>query len=194
MVSDGELGGDDSPDVMSSSAPVSKSPALTKKKQQPTYKGSSSPRFPRVGLERCPLLLLKVCCQVHRSQERVIQRRVTELGPGRAPRATHLFPLAHSFYRCLCDTPTQRCRSCCLYVLKGPHLSGSWFDICDFVPQYFPNLQGLPKTHAQSRHFDVLPQSHDVILYSLESRRAKGGMGDEFMSWVKWSSVRFSRL
>ncbi|XP_075806609.1 synaptojanin-2 isoform X10 [Microtus pennsylvanicus] len=38
VVSDGELGGDDSPDVMSSSAPVSKSPALTKKKQQPTYK------------------------------------------------------------------------------------------------------------------------------------------------------------
>lgn len=58
--------------------------------------------------------------------------------------------------------------------------------------QYFSNLQGLPERHAQSRHFDVFLQSHDVILYSLESRRAKGGMGDEFIFWVKWSSVRFS--
>lgn len=38
VVSDGELGGDDSSEAMSSSAPVSKSPALTKKKQHPTYK------------------------------------------------------------------------------------------------------------------------------------------------------------
>lgn len=67
------------------------------------------------------------------------------------------------------------------FMYLRPHLSGSWFDICDFVPQYF---LGLPKRHAQSRHFDVL-QSHDVILYSLESRRAKGDMGDEFISWIK---------
>ncbi|XP_005065972.1 synaptojanin-2 isoform X3 [Mesocricetus auratus] len=38
VVSDGELGGDDSSDIMSSSAPSSKSPALSKKKQHPTYK------------------------------------------------------------------------------------------------------------------------------------------------------------
>uniref|UniRef100_A0A8C2LFR8 Synaptojanin-2 n=1 Tax=Cricetulus griseus TaxID=10029 RepID=A0A8C2LFR8_CRIGR len=38
VVSDGELGGDDSSDIMSSSAPSSKSPALAKKKQHPTYK------------------------------------------------------------------------------------------------------------------------------------------------------------
>lgn len=46
VVSDGELGGDDSSEAMSSSAPVSKSPALTKKKQHPTYKGSSPPPRP----------------------------------------------------------------------------------------------------------------------------------------------------
>lgn len=46
VVSDGELGGDDSSEAMSSSAPVSKSPALTKKKQHPTYKGSSPPPPP----------------------------------------------------------------------------------------------------------------------------------------------------
>ncbi|XP_051062086.1 synaptojanin-2 isoform X2 [Phodopus roborovskii] len=38
VVSDGELGGDDSCDITSSSAPASKSPALAKKKQHPTYK------------------------------------------------------------------------------------------------------------------------------------------------------------
>ncbi|KAL6036152.1 hypothetical protein STEG23_034336, partial [Scotinomys teguina] len=38
VVSDGEFGGDDSSDPMSSSAPAGKSPALAKKKQHPTYK------------------------------------------------------------------------------------------------------------------------------------------------------------
>ncbi|XP_031210967.1 synaptojanin-2 isoform X4 [Mastomys coucha] len=38
VVSDSELGGDDSSDTMSSSTPASKSPALAKKKQHPTYK------------------------------------------------------------------------------------------------------------------------------------------------------------
>nr|AAK61722.1 synaptojanin 2B1 [Rattus norvegicus] len=38
VVSDSELGGDDSSDTMSASTPASKSPALAKKKQHPTYK------------------------------------------------------------------------------------------------------------------------------------------------------------
>ncbi|XP_052606849.1 synaptojanin-2 isoform X4 [Peromyscus californicus insignis] len=38
VASDSELGGDDSSDTMSSSAPAGKSPALAKKKQHPTYK------------------------------------------------------------------------------------------------------------------------------------------------------------
>ncbi|XP_052025184.1 synaptojanin-2 isoform X2 [Apodemus sylvaticus] len=38
VVSDSELGGDDSSDTMNSSMPASKSPALAKKKQHPTYK------------------------------------------------------------------------------------------------------------------------------------------------------------
>lgn len=42
VVSDSELGGDDSSDIMSASTPASKSPALAKKKQHPTYKGSPS--------------------------------------------------------------------------------------------------------------------------------------------------------
>lgn len=41
VVSDGELGGDDLADTPSSmAAPPSKSPALPKKKQHPTYRGS----------------------------------------------------------------------------------------------------------------------------------------------------------
>lgn len=43
VVSDSELGGDNSSDTMSSLTPASKSPALAKKKQHPTYKGNSSP-------------------------------------------------------------------------------------------------------------------------------------------------------
>lgn len=43
VVSDSELGGDDLSDTPSSTAaaPPSRSPVLTKKKQHPTYKGSS---------------------------------------------------------------------------------------------------------------------------------------------------------
>jgi hypothetical protein len=47
VVSDGELGGDDPSDASSSAAvaPASRSPALIKKKQHPTYKGSSACLF-----------------------------------------------------------------------------------------------------------------------------------------------------
>lgn len=67
VVSDSELGGDDPPDAPSFTAvaPASKSPALTKKKQRPTYKGSvallSSPE-----LGQCP--------SVHHKSMQVLER------------------------------------------------------------------------------------------------------------------------
>lgn len=63
MVSDGELGGDDLSDTPSSTAaaPPSKSPALVKKKQHPTYKGSLDlPFLSSLGVE-LPLFLGSGC-------------------------------------------------------------------------------------------------------------------------------------
>uniref|UniRef100_A0A8D0XIX7 Synaptojanin-2 n=1 Tax=Sus scrofa TaxID=9823 RepID=A0A8D0XIX7_PIG len=83
VVSDGELGGDELSDAPSSTAvaPTGRSPALTKKKQHPTYKGSSTlpkrgyvsespgklyelPRFPRSHL---PSLVLPAGFMVKKS-------------------------------------------------------------------------------------------------------------------------------
>ncbi|XP_063131777.1 synaptojanin-2 isoform X10 [Rattus norvegicus] len=51
VVSDSELGGDDSSDTMSASTPASKSPALAKKKQHPTYKDDADLMTLKLELE-----------------------------------------------------------------------------------------------------------------------------------------------
>lgn len=51
VVSDNELGGDDSSDTMSASTPANKSPALAKKKQHPTYKDDADLMTLKLELE-----------------------------------------------------------------------------------------------------------------------------------------------